>query len=200
MVNESMADIDEVIMTWSLQWAAGRPFSLAALRVRHFGALGILHQASCNEQYGTRLTAEENVASTDEFTIDVKLRDCWPVTGRFVSRTTHTQHTTKNSRELLDALPQLRVLQDVVRLDLLVRDTLHLEYLHRRTREAALRLLLCALHEEHNGRGRDGLLDLRASVRGDEPSRDGQRAGREDRCRSERRELYGMVSSRPSHM
>lgn len=65
-----------------------------------------------------------------------------------------------NARELLDTAPELRILEDVIGLEFVLRDTLYLEDLDGCTRKAALRDLRVTLHEQNDGGSSDGCLNF----------------------------------------
>lgn len=101
----------------------------------------------------------QNVTAANKLPREVKLRDRRPV------------------RILLDALPQLVVLEDVEGGELGRVNALHSEDLDRGAREAALGCLGRALHEEnHGGRG-DGFVDGLAGLVGEEAGEEGAVAG-----------------------
>lgn len=92
----------------------------------------------------------QDVAAADELLVDVQLWDRGPV------------------GELLDALAQLRILEDVEGGELVRVDALQAQDLDGGAGEAALGGLGGALHEEHDGRRADGLLDRGARLVGEE--------------------------------
>lgn len=84
---------------------------------------------------------DEDIATADELAVEVELGDGGPV------------------GELLDALAQVGVLEDVEGGELGRVDALQAENLDAGPREPALGRLGRALHEEDHGRGSHGLLD-----------------------------------------
>ncbi len=95
--------------------------------------------------------AHQDIATADKLTTDIQLRDGGPVTV------------------LLDAAPQILILEHVEGGEFVRVDALQAEDLDRGARETALRRLWGAFHEQHYRRGGDGAVDGAADFGGEEP-------------------------------
>lgn len=98
----------------------------------------------------------QDVTSADKLLVHVQLGDSRPV------------------RILLDTLAKLRVLEDVKGSKLFRVDALHAEDLDDCGGEAALGHLGSSLHEQHNRRRSDGLVNGRAGCVGQETDLEGR--------------------------
>jgi hypothetical protein len=103
---------------------------------------------------------DQDVAAANKLLVQVQLGDGRPV------------------RVLLDSLPQLRVLQDVEGRKLVGADALEAEDLDDGAGEAALGHFGRSLHEEHDGRRGNGLVDGAASGIGQESHLEGRERNR----------------------
>ncbi|KAI6773190.1 hypothetical protein HG531_000039 [Fusarium graminearum] len=97
----------------------------------------------------------QNIRTTDKVLLDVELRNRGPV------------------GVLLDALAQLRVLEDVESGELVGVDALQTEDLDGGARKAALGCLGGSLHEEYDGGGGHGFVDGGAGLVGEEADLEG---------------------------
>jgi hypothetical protein len=94
--------------------------------------------------------AHQDIATPDKLPANIQLRNRWPIAI------------------LLDPAPQVLILEYVEGGELARVDALQAEYLDRGAREAALRCLGCALHEEHDRCRGDGFVDGGADLLGQE--------------------------------
>jgi hypothetical protein len=95
-------------------------------------------------------TAQQDVASADKLSVNVELRNRWPLTEKRVNTIQSIRRRLVHSREFLDALSELGILEDIICLELLGRNALNLQHLHSGFRETALRPLWGTLHKQDN--------------------------------------------------
>lgn len=110
-------------------------------------------------QVAVLVHGNQDVAPAHKLLVDVQLWNGRPV------------------RVLLDARPQLRILEHVEGGELFGADALDAEDLDDGAREAALGRLGRALHEEHDGRRGDGLVDGGSCRVGQETDLKGRQGG-----------------------
>jgi hypothetical protein len=120
--------------------------------------------------------SHEDVAATDKLLVDVKLGYCGPL--RVLLDSCHicqlpllTPHLSVLSFAARDCrlltCPQILVLKHIERCKLVRVYALHAQNLYARPRESALWCLWGSLHEQHDGRGGDCLVDGAANFIGE---------------------------------
>ena len=144
----------------------------------------------------------EDIRATNKLAANVQLGNRLPVTvlldtcSSVVSKMSLTAPIVHSPWKIPHTRSKLLILEHVERGELLRVDALEAENLDCGAREATLRCLGRSLHEQHDGRGGDGLVDRCADFGGQEGLLESGEARREERVAARAEGLGGDLRDR----